>query len=126
MKQLTLDEAAVLLGVSVRQLRYRVDKGQIKATRVGKRYYIDQADLPQSEARKEDKARRERQMQAAVRDAMKALESISGRCSMLAAGAADTTEPEVPVQVPGPNPDPDRAARKPGPAREGTAAEQAK
>ncbi|WP_428262357.1 helix-turn-helix domain-containing protein [Haliangium sp.] len=92
MKKLTLDEAASHLGISVRQVRYRIDKGRLKATKQDNRYYIAEADLPMSEARVHDQARRERQMQAAVRDGLAAPEP-AGRFSARTLKAIQIAQP---------------------------------
>jgi excisionase family DNA binding protein len=44
--ELTLDEAALLTGRTVRQIRYLVEKGRIPARRDGARWLVDRADLP--------------------------------------------------------------------------------
>lgn len=58
----TLKEAATLTGKSVRQLRYLLKQGHLKARKVGGQWVISDADLPRSEA--QEYARRRRQERA--------------------------------------------------------------
>ncbi len=47
--QLTLQEAAVRLGKSVRQVRYLINSGQISAQKLGGRWFVQSSDLPLSQ-----------------------------------------------------------------------------
>lgn len=58
---LSLDEAAVLLGKSARQLRYLVAQGRIPARKEGTRWMFRREDLPISQA---TQARREQHLDA--------------------------------------------------------------
>ena len=64
--QLTLDQAAIKLGRSVRQVRYMVQKGKLRARKVGHRWMIEDVDLPSSPQQRDVNARKERQLRAAV------------------------------------------------------------
>lgn len=46
---LTLDQAALLLGCTVRQVRYRVQQGTLPAHREGRRWLIRREDLPRAD-----------------------------------------------------------------------------
>lgn len=47
---LTLEEVAHRLGKSVRQVRYMISQNTLQATKVGKRWLIEEASLPLTEA----------------------------------------------------------------------------
>ena len=64
--QLTLDQAAIRLGKSVRQVRYLVQTGKLSARKVGSRWLIESDDLPQSSEQQATHQRKERQLRAAV------------------------------------------------------------
>lgn len=64
--QLSLQQAAVRLGKSVRQVRYLIQTGTLSARKSGGRWLIDAANLPLSEPQKAAVARRERALRGAV------------------------------------------------------------
>lgn len=64
--QLTLEQAAERLGKSVRQVRYLIKTGGLRAVKAGPRWLIDAADLPLSDGQRAAVARRDRALHAAV------------------------------------------------------------
>ena len=64
--QLSLQQAAVRLGKSVRQVRYLIQTGTLSAQKSGGRWLIDAASLPFSEPQKAAVARRDRALRSAV------------------------------------------------------------
>lgn len=64
--QLTVEEAAIKLGKTPRQVRYLIKQGELPARKNGKRWVLDSADLPASEAQQEARERKERHLRAAV------------------------------------------------------------
>lgn len=67
---LSMSEAARLLGQTQRQVRYQVKRGQVKATKVGGRWMIDEADLPATASRKEQGAAHAAALKQAVDKAL--------------------------------------------------------
>lgn len=67
---LSLEEAAAKLGKSVRQLRYMMQKGELKVKKVAGRWFIAAEDLPLSAPQTEAKARGARRLRALVDDAL--------------------------------------------------------
>ncbi|MCI0666941.1 MAG: helix-turn-helix domain-containing protein [Methylococcaceae bacterium] len=67
---LTLDEAAIRLGKSKRQVRYLIDTGKLPAKKSAGRWFIDSNDLPLSEGQQSAAQRKQRQLQAAVEEAL--------------------------------------------------------
>jgi excisionase family DNA binding protein len=64
--QLSLEQAAQRLGKSVRQVRYLIQTGALRAAKTGGRWLIDAADLPLSAPQRAAVGRRE----TALRDAV--------------------------------------------------------
>ncbi len=67
---LSLDQAAALLGRSVRQVRYMVEKGRLPAKKDGARWTIRREDLPLSDAQLHQRARQIDRLQDRVEDAL--------------------------------------------------------
>ena len=67
---LTLDEAAIRLGKSKRQVRYLIDTGKLPAKKAAGRWFIDSKDLPLSDAQQAAADRKQRQLRAAVDEAL--------------------------------------------------------
>ena len=66
--KLSLIETAQRLGLTPRQLRYRIKSGEVPATKIANRWLIDEADLPQDR----QQLRRRREHAAAVEVAIDA------------------------------------------------------
>ena len=64
--QLSLQEAAERLGKSVRQVRYMIQNGHLRAVKSGGRWSIDAADLPLSPPQRAAVERREHALRDAV------------------------------------------------------------
>lgn len=65
--ELTLDEAAARMGKSVRQIRYMMQEGRLRAVKRGGRWYVKAADLPQPAEQRE---RKQARLRAAVEGAL--------------------------------------------------------
>ncbi len=68
--KLTLEQAASRLGKSVRQIRYMIKEGQLPAEKVAGRWFIDSDDLSTDSVRQKTSERRQRQLRAAVEEAL--------------------------------------------------------
>lgn len=68
--QLSIAEAAALLGKSVRQVRYMIDMGRIPARKVGGRWVIRKDALPRSVGQRKAQERRRERLRDAVDDAL--------------------------------------------------------
>lgn len=68
--QLSIAEAAALLGKSVRQIRYMIDAGTLPARKVGGRWVLDKATLPRSEGQRQAEQRRHDRLRNAVQEAL--------------------------------------------------------
>jgi len=64
--QLSLEQAAERLGKSVRQVRYLIQTGALRAAKTGGRWLIEAADLPLSEPQRAAVGRREHALREAV------------------------------------------------------------
>ena len=64
--QLSLEQAAERMGKSVRQVRYLIQSGSLRATKSGGRWVIDAADLPLSDNQRAAVGRRENALRGAV------------------------------------------------------------
>ena len=64
--QLSLQQAAERLGKSIRQVRYLIQSGELRAGKTGGRWMIDAADLPLSEPQRAAVGRREHALRDAV------------------------------------------------------------
>ncbi len=80
--QLTLQQAAERLGKSVRQVRYLIQKGWLRANKSGGRWLIEAADLPLSEPQRAAVGRRERALRSAVERGLGLEDSASERYSV--------------------------------------------
>jgi len=67
---LSIKEAAARLGQSERHVRYLVDKKRIPARKVGGQWRIDVAKLPRSAGQQRAAEHKQKQLQAAVEDAL--------------------------------------------------------
>lgn len=63
---LSLDEAAVRCGMTVRQVRYLVQQGRLKARKDGSRWLVREEDLPASPQRTDAATRQHEALQAAA------------------------------------------------------------
>ena len=68
--KLTLKQAADALGKSVRQVRYLVKNGQLRATKVSNQWHIDSDDLPLTPGQQAARERKQANLQDAVEDAL--------------------------------------------------------
>ncbi len=68
--QLSLAEAARILGKSRRQVLYLIEQGRLPAKKVGGRWEIDRADLQVDEQVQQRSEQQKASLQAAVEDAM--------------------------------------------------------
>jgi len=68
--QLSLEQAATRLGKSVRQIRYMIQRGQLRARKDGGRWVIDSDTLPLDEGAQQAADRRRDQLEAAVEHAL--------------------------------------------------------
>lgn len=76
--KLSLNEAAVRLGKTRRQIRYLIQKGELEAEKVGGHWFFDSKTLPLSEGQKQASERKQRQLRAAVEEALD-IESQQGQ-----------------------------------------------
>ena len=67
---LTLDEAAVRLGKSVRQIRYMIKTGSLTARKVTGRWVVEADALPLSGGQQRARERKERELRAAVEEGL--------------------------------------------------------
>lgn len=79
---LTIDEAAVQLGKSVRQVRYLIEQGKLPASKAGGRWRIDSRALPRGKAQQSAKERKTRGLQSAVEAALDLPEEPQRRYSV--------------------------------------------
>jgi excisionase family DNA binding protein len=68
--RLTLDQAATTLGKSVRQVRYLIEQGRLRATKVAGRWFVDSEDLPADPDARQRSARREGRLREAVEEVL--------------------------------------------------------
>jgi hypothetical protein len=68
--ELTLEEAAVKLGKSPRQVRYLIKSERVPARKVAGRWFVNLAELPQSDGQAQAESRKTRQLRAAVEEAL--------------------------------------------------------
>lgn len=68
--RLTLEQAATRLGKSTRQVLYMIRKGRLPAEKIGGRWWIESKSLPRSEAQQHSDERKQRQLRAAVEEAL--------------------------------------------------------
>jgi hypothetical protein len=68
--QLTLEQTATRLGKSQRQILYMIRQNQLPAKKIAGRWFIDTADLPLSENQRRSGERKQRQLKAAVEEAL--------------------------------------------------------
>lgn len=79
---LTLDQAAALLGKTARQIHYMIHQGKLAARKDGKRWLIADADLPRSPGQAAAAARRELALDAAVDEALATTPHLRRRFSI--------------------------------------------
>lgn len=77
--KLTLAQAAEKLGKSVRQVRYMIRTGRLKANKDGGRWAVDAADLPLTEGQDRARSRHKSRLRDAVEDALDLNEGDSKR-----------------------------------------------
>ncbi len=80
---LTIPQAAAQLGKTVRQVRYMIQQGSLKARKVQGRWLIDSEDLKRSEPQQAAKERKQRQLRGLVDDALEVPEELPRRYSVL-------------------------------------------
>jgi excisionase family DNA binding protein len=80
--QLSLEQAAERLGKSVRQVRYLIQTGALRANKTGGRWLIEAADLPLSEPQRAAVGRRERALREAVEEGLGLTEPPPARYSV--------------------------------------------
>ncbi len=68
--QLTLEQTATSLGKSKRQVLYMIQTGRLAAQKVAGRWSIESDRLPRSEAQQRTDERKQRQLRAAVEEAL--------------------------------------------------------
>jgi hypothetical protein len=68
--KLTLDQAAVKMGMSARQVRYLIQQGRLPAEKLAGRWFIDTANLPLDEAARQRRGRREARLLAVAEEAV--------------------------------------------------------
>lgn len=68
--QLTLEQTATRLGKSQRQILYMIRQNRLVAKKIAGRWFVDSVDLPQNEAQQRTSTHKERQLRAAVEDAL--------------------------------------------------------
>lgn len=68
--KLTIEEAAVRLGKTVRQVRYAIQQNTIRARKVGGRWVIEDENLPEDAPTQKARQRKQRQLKAAVEDVL--------------------------------------------------------
>ncbi len=80
---LTITQAAAQLGKTVRQVRYMIQQGHLKARKVHGRLLIDSGDLPKSDPQKAAAERKGRQLRGLVDEALAVPEELPRRYSVL-------------------------------------------
>ena len=68
--QLTLAQAAVHAGKTIRQLRYLIQQERLPAHKTAGRWFVNTSDLPASEKRQASRKRKQRQLRSAVEVAL--------------------------------------------------------
>jgi hypothetical protein len=68
--QLTLEQTATRLGKSKRQVLYMIQKGRLQAQKIAGRWWIESHHLPRSDAQQHSYDRKQRQLRAAVEEAL--------------------------------------------------------
>ncbi len=80
---LTIRQAAAQLGKTVRQVRYMIQQGELRARKVQGRWRIDSGDLPKSDPQKMAGERKARQLRGLVDEALEVPEELPRRYSIL-------------------------------------------
>ncbi len=97
---LTIPQAAAQTGKTIRQIRYMIQQGSLKARKVQGRWLIDSEDLKRSEPQQAAKERKQRQLRGLVDDALEVPGELPRRYSVLDLKAFET----IPMQgLPGPS-----------------------
>ena len=68
--KLTLQQAADALGKSRRQVRYLIEHGELRATKVGRQWRIDSDDLPRTPGQEQARERKQEKLRDAVEEAL--------------------------------------------------------
>lgn len=76
---LTLEEVAYRLGKSIRQVRYMISQHTLPATKAGKRWLVEEADLPLTEKQRSVQAKRTARLSKKVGKALTVQESHTSR-----------------------------------------------
>ncbi|MCP5040595.1 MAG: helix-turn-helix domain-containing protein [bacterium] len=79
---INLQEAATILGKTVRQVRYLIQTNRIRATKVAGRYVIERDDLPQTEPAEKARTRRQERLREVVEDTLEVSTERSRRYSI--------------------------------------------
>jgi len=69
--ELTLEQAAVSLGKTRRQVRYLIQQGRLPARKTGGRWYVESAALQQDPAAAHRAQGRDAQLQSAIEEALR-------------------------------------------------------
>jgi excisionase family DNA binding protein len=69
--QLTLQQAAVSLGKTRRQVQYLIQQGRLPAKKIGGRWYVESSALQQDPAASQRANRRDAQLQSAIEEALR-------------------------------------------------------
>ncbi len=68
--KLSIDEAAIRLGKTRRQVQYLIQTDRLKAEKVDNRWYIEASELPPSPGQQQARERKARRLRAAVDEAL--------------------------------------------------------
>lgn len=68
--KLTLDQTAVKLGKSVRQVRYLIQQGRLPAQKLGGRWFVESDDVPTDETGRQRRFRREARLRDVAEEAV--------------------------------------------------------
>jgi excisionase family DNA binding protein len=88
---LSVTQAAQLLGQTRRQVEYQIKQGRLKATKVGGRWQVDEADLPLGPKQRQARQRRADGLRDAAAEVLDAA-APRGRYSMTQLGAFTTMQ----------------------------------
>jgi excisionase family DNA binding protein len=80
---LTLQQAATQLGLTLRQVRYMIQQGKLRARKAQGRWIVDSEDLPRSSGQAAAGARKARQLRGLVEEALEVPEALPRRYSVL-------------------------------------------
>lgn len=68
--ELTIEETAARMGKTLRQVRYMIQLGQVKATKRGGRWFIEQEDAPKSAGQAAAATRKQQRLRAAAEEVL--------------------------------------------------------